>query len=97
MSGSTKKRLEWSARSADHLLQIEEYIAAEKPLAAQKVVQKILLTVEQLPGFPMIGHTGRRPGTREIIVPRYPYFIVYRLTATRISILAVMHQARQYP
>jgi len=45
----------------------------------------------------MLGHPGRRAGTREIVTPHYPYFISYRLTPKKVTVLAVMHQSRKYP
>ena len=75
MSGSGKKQLEWSVRSSANVLQIEDHIAAENPAAAQKVTNEILRVAQNLRDFPMLGHTGRRAGTREIITPHYPYFL----------------------
>ena|SRR3989338_2446016 len=97
MSGSGKKQLEWSTRSSENVLQIEEYIAAENPVAAQKVTNEIIKVAQDLREFPMMGHTGRRAGTREIVIPHYPYFISYRLTPKKVIILAVIHQSRQFP
>ena len=97
MNGSGKKQLEWSARSTKHVLQIEEYIAAENPTAARKVANEIIRTAQNLRDFPLLGHTGRRTGTREIIIPHYPYFISYRLTSKKVIVVAVIHQSRQFP
>lgn len=97
MSGSGKKQLEWSVRATAHVLKIEDHIAAENPVAAQKVTSEILTTAQGLCDFPMLGHPGRRVGTREIVIPHYPYFISYRLTPRKVVVLAVIHQSRQYP
>ena len=97
MSGSGKKQLEWTTRSSENVLQIEEYIAAENPVAAQKVTNGIIRVAQNLRESPMMGHTGRRAGTREIVIPHYPYFISYRLTPKKVIILAVIHQSRQFP
>jgi toxin ParE1/3/4 len=97
MSGSGKKQLEWSARASANVLQIEDHIAAENPTAAQKVTNEILRIAQNLRDFPMLGHPGRRAGTREIVIPHYPYFISYRLTSKKVIVLAVIHQSRKYP
>jgi plasmid stabilization system protein ParE len=47
--------------------------------------------------FPMLGHVGRRLGTRELVLSKYPYTIVYRLTVKKIIIAAVIHQSRKNP
>ena len=69
----------------------------ENPAAAQKVTNEILRVAQNLRDFPMLGHTGRRAGTREIITPHYPYFISYRLTTKKVIVLAVIHQSHKYP
>lgn len=92
-----KKLLEWSFRSLENVINIEEHIALENPAAARKVTSTILATAEQLRDQPMLGRSGRRAGTRELVIARYPYFISYRLTASKITIVAVIHQSRKYP
>ena len=45
----------------------------------------------------MIGHEGKRAGTRELVITKYPYTIIYRLTADKVRIVAVTHQSRKHP
>ncbi|MBI3767490.1 MAG: type II toxin-antitoxin system RelE/ParE family toxin [Deltaproteobacteria bacterium] len=45
---------------------------------------------------PEIGSPSRRdPQTRRVLVPRFPYQVVYRLTPTEIVIVAVAHLKRR--
>jgi toxin ParE1/3/4 len=92
-----KKPLEWSPRSRRNVESIRDHIAADNPVAAQSVLDEIRRTAEGLGGFPMLGHVGQRAGTRELVLPKYPYIIVYRLTAKKIGIVAVTHQSRKTP
>lgn len=92
-----KKRLEWSRRAEHGIAAIYDYIAADNPAAAENVVRNLLDSAGKLAHFPMLGHEGARSGTRELILPKYPYTIIYRLTATKVRIVAVMHHSRQYP
>ena len=92
-----KKRLEFSARAISNMESIEGHIAADNHVAAREVVDTIMATSRRLLAFPMLGREGRNPGTRELVLERYPYTIVYRLTASKIRVLAVLHQSRQYP
>ena len=89
-----KRPLEWSPRSQRNVESIRDYIAADNPTAAARVVAELIKTVEDLPSFPLLGHTGRRTGTRELVLTRYPYTIIYRLTPKKIAIVAVLHQSR---
>ncbi len=91
---SEKKPLEWSPRSKRNIESIRDYIATDNPRAAQAVINEIRSTADNLRNFPLIGHEGRRAGTREIVVTKYPYTLIYRLTAKKIGVLAVVHQSR---
>ena len=95
MSG--KKPLEWSPRSRRNIESIRDFIAADNLAAAQSVLDAIRRTAENLRNFPMLGHPGRRAGTRELVLTRYPYTLIYRLTQRKIGIVAVMHQSRKHP
>lgn len=92
-----KKRLEFSARAISNLENIEGHIAADNPVAARKVVDAVMTASRKLLAFPMLGREGRNSGTRELVLERYPYTIIYRLAATKIRVLTVLHQSRQYP
>ncbi len=90
-----KRPLEWSPRSQRNIESIRDYIAADNPPASARVVAELIKAAEDLPNFPLLGHTGRRTGTRELVLTRYPYTIIYRLTREKIAIVAVLHQSRQ--
>ena len=55
------------------------YYAERNPDAADRVVGAILRAANALERFPLMGRPGVVPGTRERIVTRYPYRIVYRV------------------
>src|SRR3546814_12813598 len=52
----------------------------------------------RLAEFPMLGHAGRIPGTRELI-PQETYRIVYEIDNREqtVWVLALVHTARQWP
>lgn len=91
-----KKPLEWSPLSRRHIKNIQEYIAADNPAAAGEVIAEIKETAESLMRFPMLGHPGRRVGTRELVLARYPYTLIYRLTPRKIGIVAVLNQSKRW-
>ncbi len=94
---SVKKQLELTARAFLNIVDAEEYIAKDNPVAAQKVVKAIYNTAEKLENFPELGKPGRVLGTRELPLSEYPYTIVYRIKTSRVIVYAVLHQSRQYP
>jgi toxin ParE1/3/4 len=87
----------WSPRAIRHLVHVREYIAQEDPAAAARVGLRILECVELLTRHPEVGRPGRLAGTRELVVPRTPYVIPYRLKAARLEILAVLHVRQRWP
>ena len=88
----------WSPEAIEDLVSLRAYISEEDPAAARRVVFRIIQSIEQLlPDNPQIGRAGRVPGTRELIIPRSPYIVPYRLQRTTIQILRVYHGARRWP
>lgn len=94
---AAKKPLEWSPRSGRNIASIRDHIAADNPAAAQAVLNEIRRTAESLRDFPLLGHPGRRSGSRELVLRRHPYTLIYRITASKIGIVAVIHQAQKHP
>ena len=84
-------------RKALHNLDQEAQIARDDPEAAREVVRRIRHAVSLLEENPALGHAGRLPGTRELVVPDTRYIIPYRVQprAGRIEILRVFHTARR--
>ena len=88
----------WSPEAIDDLTSLRAYIAEDNPAAAQEVALHILQNIEQLlPNNPQMGRSGRVPGTRELVIPKTPFVIPYRLQRNVIQILRVYHGARRWP
>ena len=81
---AAKRQLEFSARSLANMEVIKLHIAADNPAAATKVIQSVLPASEDLTNFPMLVHTGQRTGTRELVLAKYPYTIIYHLTLRKM-------------
>lgn len=81
----------------DDLRSIYTYYAERSPASADRVVGTILKAANGLLRFPLMGKHGAVAGTRERLVTRYPYRIVYRIEEDTIVVLRVIHGARQWP
>jgi toxin ParE1/3/4 len=90
-------RIRWTRRAAENLQSIFEYIAADNREAAEKIARKVHDTVQGLQQFPKKGRPGWVEGTRELVVSKSPYIIVYRDVGDVIEILRVLHTSRKYP
>jgi len=89
---SEKKQLKLSARAIANMGAIKKHIAADNPSAAESVFS----AVDSLVDNPLIGHSGQRTNTRELVLTRYPYTVIYRVTVTRIIVAAVVHQRQKH-
>jgi toxin ParE1/3/4 len=90
-------RIVWSETAITNLVEIRKYIEQDKPAAARRLAQRILESAERLAEHPHLGHPGREPETRELIVAGTPYIIAYRMYRGRLCILAVLHAAQNRP
>ncbi len=75
---------------------IQSWVSEKSPRAAREIIDRILLELERLGHFPLLGHAGRVRDTREWIVPRLPYIIVYRIgaSADELVVIGVFHAAQ---
>lgn len=75
---------------------IIRYIANENPFAARrikKIIEEAILPVAE---YPYLFRSGRVAGTREIVA--HPnYLLVYQVSASRITVLSVLHARQEYP
>ena len=63
--------IRWSEHAAANLEDAYEYIVySNGEEAADKIADLIVEAVERLATYPMLGRTGRIPGTRELVVAR---------------------------
>lgn len=74
-----------------------DYIAQDNPRAAIEQGDRIADQVSQLVRHPEIGRAGRMQGTRELVISRTPFIVVYRLKDKRIELLRLLHGAQQWP
>lgn len=90
-------RVRWTLPALEHIDEIQDFIARESPTAAYKLTADLIgRTDELLAKNSMIGRVGRVAGTRELVISRTPYIVVYRVRDF-VGVLAVMHGARDWP
>lgn len=87
----------WSPLAIEHLGYLRSYIARDNPAAANRVATALLDAVERLTEQANLGRPGRVPGTRELVVPRTPSVIPYRVHGDRLEIIAVFHGRQKWP
>jgi toxin ParE1/3/4 len=87
----------WSAEALGDLASLRAFIAQDDPMAAKRVALQILQSVKLLSDHPSAGRAGRVPGTRELVVPRTPDIVPYRVADNGIQIIRVYHATRRWP
>ncbi len=90
-------RVRYTPAALAHLTEIGDYIAKDNREAAKRVIQAIRNSVEQLRDNPEMGRRGHLEGTREMVIPRLPYYAAYRVKEAAIDVFAVIHTARNWP
>ncbi|MBU4185110.1 MAG: type II toxin-antitoxin system RelE/ParE family toxin [Proteobacteria bacterium] len=91
-------RIIWSPLAVDRASEITDYIAQDKPSAAEKWIDTVFSKVEQLKSSPEIGRIVPEINDsqfREIIYGNYR--IIYRIETKQISILTIRHGRQILP
>lgn len=86
----------WLKEAIQDLKEIGQFIEADDPAAAYRVLTKIETSGNSLLHNPHLGRPGRVDKTRELIVPGLPYILPYYIKGKQIRILAVMHTSRKW-
>lgn len=76
---------------------IYDYLAERSPDRAGRVARAIVAALDRLADFPLMGRASKVAETREWVMARYPYRIVYRIGGEQIFILRVLHQHQRWP
>lgn len=87
----------WSHKADTDAEAIFDHIAQDDFQTTSDIITRIIAAANRLEQFPLIGRPGRAPGTRELILPRLPYKVIYRHNNTGVTILRILHTARLWP
>jgi addiction module RelE/StbE family toxin len=90
-------KLRWTAPAIRQLHAIHAYIAADNPAAADRTVALIRASLQRIALLPYSGRSGRRSGTRELVIPATTYLAAYRIANDEVHVLAILHGAQDWP
>ena len=76
---------------------LTDWTAMARGAFATNTIREIYDTVVSLRTLPQRGRIGREEGTRELVVARLPYIVVYRIKANAVEILHIYHGAQDRP
>jgi addiction module RelE/StbE family toxin len=79
-----------------NLEQIHAYYARQMdPARAHEALADIRAQIDRLAQCPAYGRPGRKTGTRELVLRRYPYIAVYRVEGDAVVTIRVQHTGRR--
>lgn len=92
-------RLVWLPRARTARTDAIAHIAKDSPRAALGQLDEIEKQTDMLIDQPEMGRPGRVKETRELVIGRTPFIVVYRirLAAERSEVLYFLHGAQQWP
>ena len=89
--------LDWSTRSRADLGVIVKFYAREaSAYVAEEAYLAIEAAAETISASPYAYREGVRSGTREYVMRRFPYTLIFRVVDDTVTIVRVMHQAAKY-
>lgn len=89
--------IEWSVPALGDLEDLVSYLRQDDEATATAIVNRVFAAAEMLTSFPRAGREGRVKGTRELLVKRAPYVLVYMIETDRLVILRALHERRDWP
>ena len=85
----------WSALARTRLREIRDYVARDKPEAAERLAMRMVAVVEALRNHPYLGRAGAEPGIRELVIGGTPYIVLYRVQGQRVTVSTIWHAAQR--
>jgi addiction module RelE/StbE family toxin len=89
-------KVRWTPEAEQDRAAIWDYLEARNPDAALRIDRLFSDAVAGLADFPLRGHDGEVPGTREL-TPHRSYRLVYEIVDDTVWILVLIHTARLWP
>ena len=90
-----KVRITWPA--LEDLERIHAYISKDNPVAASRVVTRLIDRAMELAHAPFQGREVDEPNARVIVIPRFRYFVFYTVEGDEIYITHFRHTSRRRP
>lgn len=85
----------WSPLARKRLREIRDFVARDKPVAAEKLAVRIVAAVQALRNFSYLGRAGANPEIRELVVGKTPYIILYKVRGSVVTINTIWHGAQR--
>jgi addiction module RelE/StbE family toxin len=89
--------LRWTEEAVTDLERIANYLFEQTPDHAPELVLALYEAPSRLLTFSQRGRSGKKKGTRELVLSPLPYLVVYRVTGEIIEVVRILHGAQKWP
>ncbi len=86
----------WTSAAREDLRAIRAWLDERDQVAAGRVIREIREAVSLLQLQAMLGRVGQITGTRELVIQRYPYLVIYEVVSGDVRVLSVFHTSRAW-
>ncbi len=87
-------QVQWTVKAGSDRENAINTIAEDSLIAALSQLDEMERQTDRLADYPKLGRPGRVKGTRELVVNRTPFIIVYRIKSEIVQILRVLQGAQ---
>ena len=88
--------IDWSEPALMDVERIVQFLLQDDRALASDMAQKIFDAGASLTQMPDRGRPGRVPNTRELLVPKTPYLVIFS-REVKVNILRVLHTRQKWP
>ncbi|HLH17451.1 MAG TPA: type II toxin-antitoxin system RelE/ParE family toxin [Bryobacteraceae bacterium] len=90
-------RIRWTTPALNDLKAISRRIEQQRNLTtANRVCRHIYDSIQTLRRHPHTGRPGAEEGTRELVITKSPYIVIYRLQPGAVQVLRIWHGAQDW-
>ncbi len=89
--------LQHSKKATQDLDRIATYYEAQSPGLGYNFASYYNQQISMLKTFKALCRPGIRAGTREMVLQKFPYIVVYKVKAMHIQIVTIYHQKLKQP
>ncbi|WP_084032076.1 type II toxin-antitoxin system RelE/ParE family toxin [Desulfonatronum lacustre] len=87
--------LRWTLIALADFEHAHDYVAQDNSESARRIAQRIMDATKKILRFPRIGRVGEDEETREYLVPKTPYMLIYSINGDTIELLRVWHMSQK--
>lgn len=90
-------KLLWLPRAIEDFNNQINHIANDNLRTAAEQGDRIINQSAQLLIYPEMGRLGRVEGTRELVIGRTPFILIYRAMKGHIELIRLLHGSQKFP